>query len=78
MLVIIYQTKTNPEKRAIWTLSDKVFPNIEASSVVQLLSTSFETTLINEMMSTGFSDWRGEEAQEIFQELIDKYKNIPR
>ena len=78
MLVIVYSTKTNPQKRTIWTLADKTFPNIEPSSIIELLSTSFETTYIQELSDTRNRDWLGIEAQNIFEKLKDKFFNIPR
>lgn len=71
MLVIIYKTRDKLENRVIWNLSDRTFPKIKSEEVSQLLATSFEARHIQKIFSTLFSDWKGEDAQEIFS-LLEK------
>lgn len=76
MLVIVYDTGTNPEKRYVWDLAQREFTEkIDPSKVVQILSTSFETTFINKEFGYPGEDWRGEDAVEIFKKLLEFLRN---
>lgn len=75
MLVIIYKTINNHEKRQIWTLADAKIPDIKIEDVYTLIATSFELSFLQKKLNEKYDIWYDDDARRVYTILKEEFTN---